>query len=118
MFFFFCFNVYCFNVQPGVDILYETGDSALNGKEITTLTTTTKTTTTKPSTTKTTTTKPSTTKATTTSRQQETGNKIYVTKSGKRYHYDSTCNGGTYYESTLQEALDRGLSPCSKCVLN
>lgn len=44
------------------------------------------------------------------------GNTIYVTKSGKRYHYDSTCNGGTYYESTLADALARGLTPCNKCV--
>ena len=124
-----CFNVYCFNVQPGVDIVYLTGDSALNGEEITTTTTTkltttttTKktTTTTKPTTTTTkkttTTTKQTTTKKTTTERHTEAGRTIYVTKSGKRYHYDSTCNGGTYYESTLQDALDRGLTPCNKCV--
>lgn len=42
---------------------------------------------------------------------------IYVTKSGKRYHYDPNCNGGTYYESTLEQALRRGLTPCQKCVL-
>jgi hypothetical protein len=29
------------------------------------------------------------------------GQKIYVTKTGKKYHYDNTCNGGTYYEATL-----------------
>ena len=44
------------------------------------------------------------------------GPTVYVTKTGKRYHYDSTCNGGTYYQSTLQEALKRGLTPCQKCV--
>lgn len=42
--------------------------------------------------------------------------KIYITKTGKRYHYDGNCNGGTYYESTLEEALRRGLTPCEKCV--
>lgn len=42
--------------------------------------------------------------------------KIYITRTGKRYHYDSTCNGGKYFESTLEEALDRGLTPCNKCV--
>lgn len=41
---------------------------------------------------------------------------IYITKTGKKYHYDDTCNGGKYYESTLEEALRRGLTPCSKCV--
>lgn len=42
---------------------------------------------------------------------------VYVTETGKRYHYDNNCNGGTYYESTLEEALSRGLTPCEKCVL-
>ena len=41
---------------------------------------------------------------------------VYITKTGKRYHYDDSCNGGTYYESTLEEALNRGLTPCEKCV--
>ena len=45
------------------------------------------------------------------------GQKIYVTKTGKRYHYSSSCNGGTYYEATLAEAMGRGLTPCEKCVL-
>ena len=29
-----CFNVYCYNVQPGITIDYATGDSALSGEEI------------------------------------------------------------------------------------
>lgn len=41
---------------------------------------------------------------------------VYITPTGKRYHYDSNCNGGTYIRSTLQEALRRGLTPCNKCV--
>lgn len=45
------------------------------------------------------------------------GQHIYVTESGKRYHYSETCNGGTYYEATLAEAMGRGLTPCDKCVL-
>ena len=45
------------------------------------------------------------------------GEHIYVTKTGKRYHYSGTCNGGTYYEATLAEAMGRGLTPCDKCVL-
>lgn len=42
---------------------------------------------------------------------------IYVTKTGKRYHFSETCNAGTYYEATLAEAMGRGLTPCDKCVL-
>lgn len=45
------------------------------------------------------------------------GQPIYVTETGKRYHYDGSCNGGTYYEATLAEAMGRGLTPCDKCVL-
>ena len=41
---------------------------------------------------------------------------VYVTKTGKKYHYSNTCNGGTYYASTLADALNRGLTACSKCV--
>lgn len=43
--------------------------------------------------------------------------KIYVTKTGEKYHYSDSCNGGTYYEATLAEAMGRGLTPCDKCVL-
>ena len=45
------------------------------------------------------------------------GQKIYVTKTGSHYHFSDTCNGGTYYEATLAEAMGRGLTPCDKCVL-
>ncbi len=44
------------------------------------------------------------------------GHQIYVTATGKHYHYDATCNGGTYYEATLAEAMGRHLSPCDKCI--
>ncbi len=52
-----------------------------------------------------------------TEEQDELQRTIYITKTGKRYHYDSSCNGGTYIPSTLGEALRRGLTPCDKCVL-
>ena len=41
---------------------------------------------------------------------------VYVTPTGKRYHYSGSCNGGTYIASTLEKALARGLTPCRKCV--
>lgn len=43
---------------------------------------------------------------------------VYVTPTGKRYHYDSTCNGGRYTRTTLEDAQRRGLTPCQKCVLH
>lgn len=54
--------------------------------------------------------------STSTGFSQQNSRTIYITRTGKRYHYDSHCNGGTYYASTLEEALSRGLTPCKKCV--
>lgn len=51
-----------------------------------------------------------------TTTEQIKSHHIYITKTGKKYHYDNSCNGGTYYEVTLDEALARGLTPCNKCV--
>lgn len=45
-----------------------------------------------------------------------TSKTVYITKTGKRYHYDNHCNGGKYFPSTLGEAQSRGLTPCNKCV--
>ena len=42
---------------------------------------------------------------------------VYITATGKRYHYDSTCNGGTYWEAPLSSAVGMGLTPCDKCVI-
>lgn len=52
-----------------------------------------------------------------TSNPAESNRTVYTTEYGKHYHYSSTCNGGTYYESTLERALARHLTPCDKCVL-
>ena len=48
--------------------------------------------------------------------QQDNSRTVYVTPTGKRYHYDNSCNGGTYIESTLDKARSRGLTPCKKCA--
>ena len=47
---------------------------------------------------------------------KQTERKVYRTKTGKRYHYDSHCNGGDYYEVTLSQAENAGLTPCKKCA--
>ena len=41
---------------------------------------------------------------------------IYMTRTGKKYHFDGTCNGGDYFETTLEQALKIGLEPCDKCI--
>lgn len=47
----------------------------------------------------------------------EERHKVYITATGKKYHYDSQCNGGTYWEVPLFSALGMKLEPCDKCVL-
>ena len=44
------------------------------------------------------------------------GVRLYATPTGERYHYEGSCNGGTYYPTTLAEITGRGLTPCDKCV--
>lgn len=41
---------------------------------------------------------------------------VYITETGKRYHYDSNCGNGTYYQTTLSKAQSMGLTPCKKCA--
>lgn len=44
------------------------------------------------------------------------GQKIYITPTGKRYHFDNKCNRGTYYEASLAKAIGQGLTPCERCI--
>jgi len=48
---------------------------------------------------------------------EENSRTVYVTETGKKYHYANPCGRGTYYPCTLAEAQARGLEPCGKCVL-
>ncbi|MBQ8228672.1 MAG: hypothetical protein IJZ88_06635 [Clostridia bacterium] len=56
------------------------------------------------------------TTATSTQHQQINTNTVYITKSGKKYHLSYTCGGNEYYECTIEQALERGLTPCKKCA--
>lgn len=47
---------------------------------------------------------------------QSNGQTVYVTPTGKKYHYDNNCNGGSYSPTDLDSALRRGLEPCKKCT--
>jgi len=40
---------------------------------------------------------------------------VYITKSGTKYHSSSCRYASSGWAVQLQEALDKGLSPCSKC---
>ncbi len=93
-------------------VLTDISSTTRSTEESTTTTTArpTTTTTAKPTTT---TIKPTTTTA---SAEEPVSETVYITKTGKRWHRDSHCNGGTYYESTLDAAKRRGLTPCKKCA--
>ena len=43
-------------------------------------------------------------------------NTVYCTKTGKRYHISESCAGKNAQEISLDEAIDKGLTPCKKCV--
>ncbi len=42
--------------------------------------------------------------------------RVYRTPSGKRYHLDAQCGGKNSFETTMEEALKLGLTPCKKCA--
>lgn len=48
---------------------------------------------------------------------KENSRTVYITETGKKYHYANPCGRGIYYPCTLAEAQARGLEPCGKCVL-
>lgn len=61
----------------------------------------------------TTTTKPSTNTNTSTPSQSRT---VYVTPTGKRYHYRSSCAGKNARATTLSSAKSSGYTACKKCA--
>ncbi len=104
-----CFNIYCYNVQPGITINYADGSSSSSGSPSTSQnnTTSTPTTTTKP-------------EVSTNNNQQETNSQtVYITETGTKYHSTKSCSGlsraKAIYDSTLEDAQNKGLEPCSKC---
>lgn len=45
-------------------------------------------------------------------------NLVYVSKGGKKYHYDEHCNGADYHRTPYEDAIGiMNLEPCEKCVL-
>lgn len=82
-----CFCVYCYNVQPNVEIDYATGSSRLNIVS-----------------------------PQYSADSEQSKEKVYRTPTGKRYHFQIECGGKNSYETTLPEAISDGLSACSKCA--
>ncbi|MDP4153781.1 MAG: hypothetical protein Q8865_10175 [Bacillota bacterium] len=44
------------------------------------------------------------------------GDTVYITPTGKKYHYSEKCAGKNAIATTLDEAKKKGLQPCGKCV--
>ncbi len=107
------FNVFCYNIQPGVIIDYSTGNSESDGTVIATTKATTTSSTTKQTTTKK---KISTTKKHTTTTSKHYSRTVYRTPSGECYHFSSSCGGKNSYDITLDSAIGMGLRPCKKCA--
>lgn len=41
---------------------------------------------------------------------------VYITSTGKKYHYKNACGRGKYIPILLEEAKKLGYSPCMKCT--
>lgn len=92
-----CFNVYCYNVQPGITINYATGDSTGPNSESSTTTS-------------------STPQEDTTNNNVASGDTVWIPKSGSKYHSNSGCsNMKNPSQVTKSEAEDQGYEPCKKC---
>ncbi len=46
----------------------------------------------------------------------DTNLNVYRTPNGKKYHNDADCGGKNSYKVTITEAINAGLTPCSKCA--
>ena len=105
-----CFNVFCYNNQPGVEIDYATGNSRLSAKSEATTQKREPTTAKVEKTTQKPTTQPQTQSSV------SDNEAVYIPKSGKRYHSDPTCSGMKEPRKvSIKEAQDLGYTACGRC---
>ena len=91
-----CFNVYCYNVQPGITINYANGDSS--GPSSNNNTTS------------------STQSSTQNNNSASSGDMVWIPNSGSKYHSHSGCsNMKNPRQVTKQEAINQGFDACKKC---
>lgn len=99
-----CFNVYCYNVQPGVTINYATGSSSGPTEE-----TSSQEPTTSPSPAPTPTPEPEVS-------VEQTSQMVWIPNSGSKYHSHSGCsNMKNPRQVTKEEAERLDYEPCKKC---
>lgn len=91
-----CFNVYCYNVQPGITINYASGESSGPSNDTTESS------------------KPTENHDDTA--QGSSGIMVWIPQSGSKYHSKSSCsNMKNPTQVTKEEAEQRGYEPCKKC---
>lgn len=95
-----CFNVYCYNVQPGITIDYATGNSSGPASDNTSQAIT-----------------PAQTESTTQPPAQPGNTEtVWVSATGKKYHRKSSCsNMKNPSQISKSDAINRGYEPCKKC---
>lgn len=103
-----CFNVFCYNVQPGVTIDYATGDSALDRTVATT--------------TPEQVTAPPARETTLPASETPTGTTYILNTNTHKFHYPTCSSVGQMNESNKQEytggrddLIAQGYSPCGRC---
>lgn len=95
-----CFNVYCYNIQPGITINYATGDStgpkSDNNSQAKA---------------------PAQSESVTQSPAQPANTEmVWIPATGKKYHRKSSCsNMKNPTQVSRSEAITRGYEPCKKC---
>lgn len=107
------FNVYCYNVQPGITIDYLTGDSSLDETESSQASTDNDSQNTGTSTE--TTTEASKENETTTSASSDSTVMVHITDTGSKYHRAGCRYLKSDTEVTLEKAKALGLTPCGSC---
>ena len=93
------FNVYCYNVQPGISINYANGDSQGTGSCVLSELNNSNQNTSTPAPT-----------------PEANGQTVYVSRTGSKYHSNPNCSNMKNPNSmTMEEAQAKGLEACKKC---
>lgn len=100
-----CFHVYVYNVQPNITINYATGKSKLTPSQKT-----------ESKVSSTIVSSKTQSKVSSIQSKPSQGKTVYITPTGKRYHYSSSCGGKNSSQSDLNTAKSLGLTPCKKCA--
>ncbi len=115
-----CFNVYCYNAQPGVKINYSDGSSKLSGKTVNEVTTKKNETTSDKSSVGVVAENSS---DSTTKKQQASSNSKYILNTNsKKFHYPSCGSvkkmseeNKSEYKGSREDLLSKGYVPCKNC---